>query len=187
MTTDPAERERDKDLTFVVIGAGRTGVEVVGQIAELAHGVVPGDYHEIDTRKARIVLIEAAPAVLGPFDEKLQRYTQTRLERMGVEVRCGTTAIAMDADSHTVRDSVGEERIPARTKVWAAGVKASPLAGCSPAPRALTRNGRGESRWHPTARCPAIRRCSRSVTWCRSMDSRVSRSPRFRRASTSGR
>lgn len=75
-----------------MIGAGRTGVEVVGQIAELAHGVVPGDYHEIDTRKARIVLIEAAPAVLGPFDEKLQRYTQTRLERMGVEVRCGTTA-----------------------------------------------------------------------------------------------
>ena len=76
-----------------------------------------------------MVLVEAASAVLGPFDEKLQRYTQARLERMGVEVRCGTTAIAMDADSHTVRDSVGEERIPARTKVWAAGVKASPLAG----------------------------------------------------------
>ena len=92
LTTDPAERERDKDLTFVVIGAGRTGAEVVGQIAELAHRVLPGDYHQIDTRKARIVLIEAAPAVLGPFDEKLQRYTQTRLERMGVEVRCGTTA-----------------------------------------------------------------------------------------------
>ena len=85
LTTDPAERERDKDLTFVVIGAGRTGVEVVGQIAELAHRVLPGDYHQIDTRKARIVLIEAAPAVLGPFDEKLQRYAQTRLERMGVE------------------------------------------------------------------------------------------------------
>ena len=90
LTTDPAESE--KDLTLVVIGAARTGVEVVGQIAELAHRVLPGDYHEIDTRKARMVLIEAASAVLGPFDEKLQRYTQTRLERMGVEVRCGTTA-----------------------------------------------------------------------------------------------
>jgi NADH dehydrogenase len=75
------------------------------------------------------VLVEAAPAVLGPFDQKLQRYTQARLERMGVEVRCGTMAIAMDDDSITVRSSDGEERIPARAKVWAAGVQASPLAG----------------------------------------------------------
>ena len=127
MTTDPAERA--KDLTFVVVGAGPTGVEVVGQIAELAHRVLPDDYREIDTRKARIVLVEAAPAVLGSFNEKLQRYTKKRLERMGVEVRCGTTAIAMDDDSITVRGSEGEERIPARTKVWAAGVQASPLAG----------------------------------------------------------
>ena len=68
-----------------------------------------------------MVLIEAASAVLGPFDEKLQRYTQARLERMGVEICCGTTAIAMDDDSITVRESVGEERIPARTKVWLPG------------------------------------------------------------------
>jgi NADH:ubiquinone reductase (H+-translocating) len=127
LTTDPAER--DKNLTFVVVGAGPTGVEVVGQIAELAHRVLPGDYREIDTRTARIVLVEAAPVVLGPFDPKLQRYTQARLERIGVEVRCSTTAIAVDDDGITVRDSDGEERIPARTKVWAAGVKASPLAG----------------------------------------------------------
>ena len=127
LTTDPAESE--KDLTFVVVGAGPTGVEVVGQIAELAHRVLPGDYREIDTRKARMVLVEAASAVLGPFDGKLQRYIQARLERDGRRVRCGTTAIAMDDDSITVRDSDGEERIPARTKVWAAGVKASPLAG----------------------------------------------------------
>ena len=59
-----------------MVGAGPTGVEVVGQIAELAHRVLPGDYREIDTRKARMVLVEAASAVLGPFDEKLQRYTQ---------------------------------------------------------------------------------------------------------------
>ena len=127
LTTDPAERA--KDLTFVVVGAGPTGVEVVGQIAELAHRVLPDDYREIDTGKARIVLVEAAPAVLGPFDKKLQRYTQDRLERMGVEVRCGTMAIAMDDDSITVKSGEGEERISARTKVWAAGVQASPLAG----------------------------------------------------------
>ena len=127
LTTDPAERA--KDLTFVVVGAGPTGVEVVGQIAELAHRVLPDDYREIDTGKARIVLVEAAPSVLGPFDKKLQRYTQDRLERMGVEVRCGTMAIAMDDDSITVKSGEGEERISARTKVWAAGVQASPLAG----------------------------------------------------------
>ena len=126
LTTDPAERA--KDLTFVVVGAGPTGVEVVGQIAELAHRVLPDDYRAIDTSKARIVLVEAAPAVLGPFDKKLQRYTQERLERMGVEVRCDTMAIAMDDDSITVKSKDGEEHIPARTKVWAAGVQASPLA-----------------------------------------------------------
>jgi NADH dehydrogenase len=127
LTTDPAERA--KDLTFVVVGAGPTGVEVVGQIAELAHRVLPDDYRAIDTSKARIVLVEAAPAVLGPFDKKLQRYTQERLARMGVEVRCGTMAVAMDDDSITVKSGDGEERISARTKVWAAGVQASPLAG----------------------------------------------------------
>jgi NADH dehydrogenase len=127
LTTDPAERA--KYLTFVVVGAGPTGVEVVGQIAELAHRVLPDDYREIDTNKARVLLVEAGPAVLGPFDEKLQRYTQERLERMGVEVRCGTMAIAMDDDSITVKSSDGEERISAKTKVWAAGVQASPLAG----------------------------------------------------------
>ena len=126
LATDPAEREAY--LSFVVVGAGPTGVEVVGQIAELAHRVLPGDYHEIDTRQARIVLIEAGPAVLGPFDERLQRYTTRTLERMGVEVRCATLATAIDADGITVRNDDGEERIEARTKVWAAGVQASPLA-----------------------------------------------------------
>jgi NADH dehydrogenase len=126
LATDPAEREAY--LSFVVVGAGPTGVEVVGQIAELAHRVLPADYHEIDTRQARIVLIEAGPAVLGPFDERLQRYTTRTLERMGVEVRCATLAIAIDEDGITVRDDDGEHRIEARTKVWAAGVQASPLA-----------------------------------------------------------
>jgi NADH:ubiquinone reductase (H+-translocating) len=126
LATDPAER--NAFLTFVVVGAGPTGVEVVGQIAELAHRVLPGDYREIDTRQARIVLIEAGPAVLGPFDERLQKYTTRTLERMGVEVRCGTAATAIDRAGITVRNADGEERVEARTKVWAAGVQASPLA-----------------------------------------------------------
>jgi NADH dehydrogenase len=122
------QKEREADLSFVVVGAGPTGVEVVGQIAELAHRVLPDDYRKIDTRQARIVLIEAAPTVLGPFDERLQRYTTRILERMGVEVLCGTLVTAIDEDGITARNDSGEERIEAKTKVWAAGVQASPLA-----------------------------------------------------------
>ena len=76
LATDPAERA--EWLTFVVIGAGPTGVEMVGQIAELAHTVLPRDYRSINTREARIILLEGAPAVLPPFDKKLQAYTRRR-------------------------------------------------------------------------------------------------------------
>src|SRR5439155_18933301 len=126
LATDPAERAAY--LTFVVVGAGPTGVELVGQVAELAHKVLPLDYRSVDTTEAKILLVEAAPAVLGPFDPKLQRYTRERLKRMGVDVRVNTMAMAMDHDSITVKGPDGEQRIPARTKIWAAGVRASPLA-----------------------------------------------------------
>ena len=126
LATDPAERA--EWLTFVVIGAGPTGVELVGQVAELAHKVLPRDYRDVDTKEARIVLLEGAPAVLPPFHEKLQRYTHRVLERMGVEIRTGTLAVGMDERSVTVRGPAGEETIPTRTRIWAAGVAASPLA-----------------------------------------------------------
>jgi NADH dehydrogenase len=127
LANDPAERAAY--LTFVVVGAGPTGVELVGQLAELAHQVLPREYRSVATTEAKILLLEGAPAVLGAFHPKLQRYTQRRLEKMGVEVRLNTMAIAMDHDSITVQHPGGEERIPARTKIWAAGVRASPLAG----------------------------------------------------------
>jgi NADH dehydrogenase len=126
LTTDPVERA--EWLTFVVIGAGPTGVELVGQVAELAHKVLPQDYRTVNTREARILLLEGAGAVLGPFDEKLQRYTQDKLTSMGVEVRLNTLAIAMDGESITVKGPDGEETISTRTRIWAAGVQASPLA-----------------------------------------------------------
>jgi NADH dehydrogenase len=126
VSTDPAERERR--LTFVVVGAGPTGVEVAGQLTELAHHVLPEEYRTIDTRQARIILLDGAPSVLPPFAKKLQRYTQKTLESKGVEIRLNTMATDMDADSITVKGPQGEERIVARTKVWAAGVQASPLA-----------------------------------------------------------
>ena len=126
LATDP--QERAEWLTFVVIGAGPTGVELVGQVAELAHKVLPRDYRDVDTREARIMLLEGAPAVLPPFDEKLQRYTHQRLEKMGVEIKLGTLAVGMDERSVTVKSKDGEETIPTRTRIWAAGVQASPLA-----------------------------------------------------------
>jgi len=118
LATDPAERAAY--LTFAVVGAGPTGVEMVGQVAELAH--------EVLTTEATILLIEAGPAVLAAFAPRLQRYTRRRLERMGVDMLLNTTALDIDHDSITVKDGDGKRRIPARTKIWAAGVRASPLA-----------------------------------------------------------
>jgi NADH dehydrogenase len=126
LATDPAERA--EWLTFVVVGAGPTGVELVGQLAELAHTVLPREYRSVDTTEARILLLEGAPSVLPPFDPKLQRYTQRQLEKMGVEVRLNTLAVDMDHDSITVKGPNGVETIRARTRIWAAGVQASPLA-----------------------------------------------------------
>ena len=126
LSTDPVERA--ELLTFVVIGAGPTGVETVGQIAELAHTVLPRDYRSIDTHAARIVLLEGAPSVLPPFAEKLQRYTRRQLEGMGVEIHTNALAVGMDDESVTVKGPGGEQTIRCRTRIWAAGVAASPLA-----------------------------------------------------------
>ena len=126
LATDPAERAAY--LTFAVIGAGPTGVEVVGQIAELAHETLPQEYKSVTTTDARILLIEAGPQVLASFAPRLQRYTQRRLQKMGVEVWLNTRARDMDRTSVTVTGPDGDRRIPARTKIWAAGVQASPLA-----------------------------------------------------------
>ena len=126
VATDP--QERADWLTFVVIGAGPTGVELVGQIAELAHTVLPRGYRAVDTNEARIILLEGAGAVLPPFAPKLQEYTRKHLEQMGVEVRLRTLAVDMDHHSITVDGPDGRETIRTRTRVWAAGVQASPLA-----------------------------------------------------------
>jgi NADH dehydrogenase len=126
LATDPAERAAY--LTFAVIGAGPTGVEMAGQVAELAHEALPREYKSVTTTEAKILLIEAGPEVLAAFAPKLQRYTRRRLQRMGVDVLLNTAARAMDHSSVTVEGPDGDRRIPARTKIWAAGVQASPLA-----------------------------------------------------------
>ena len=109
IATDP--QERAEWLTFVVVGAGPTGVELAGQLAELAHKVLPQDYRSVNTHEARIILLEGARSVLPPFAEKLQRYTQEHLEKMGVEIRLNTLAVDMDHESITVKGPDGVETI----------------------------------------------------------------------------
>ncbi len=126
ITDDPQLQRRL--LTFVVVGAGPTGVEMAGQIAELAHRSLRGEFRRIDPSAARIVLMDAAPAVLPPFGEKLGRQAQEQLERMGVEVRLGAMVTDVDENGIEFRDPDGSShRIESATKVWAAGVQASPL------------------------------------------------------------
>jgi NADH dehydrogenase len=126
LSSDP--QERAEWLTFVVVGAGPTGVELVGQVAELAHQVLPRDYRDVDTSEARIILLEGAGSVLPPFEKKLQDYTHAQLEKMGVEIHLNTLAVDMDHDSVTVKGPNGVETIRTRTRIWGAGVAASPLA-----------------------------------------------------------
>ncbi|GAA3632148.1 NAD(P)/FAD-dependent oxidoreductase [Kineosporia mesophila] len=115
-------------LTFVVVGAGPTGVEMAGQIAELAHSTLKRDFRRIDPTKARVLLLDAAPAVLPPFGEKLGKKAQAQLERMGVEVQLDVKVVNVDEEAVDVIDPDGSpRRIQTRTKVWAAGVQASPL------------------------------------------------------------
>lgn len=121
-------RDVDHLLTFVVVGAGPTGVEMAGQIAELAHHTLKRDFRAINTRTARVILVDAAPQVLPPFGAKLGAWTQERLARLGVEVQLGAMVVAVDERGLEVQDRDGSRRrIEAVTKVWAAGVQASSL------------------------------------------------------------
>jgi NADH:ubiquinone reductase (H+-translocating) len=124
-----AERESDPEkraalLTFVIIGAGPTGVELAGTIAELAQDTLPPDFRNVDTHKARVVLIEAGPRVLAGFADDLSAYAQRSLESIGVEVMLGEPVTECTADGVTY----GGKRLDAKTIIWAAGVRASRAA-----------------------------------------------------------
>jgi len=138
---EQAERETDPDrqrawLTFVVIGAGPTGVELAGAIAEVAHHALAADFRHIAPEKSRILLVEAAPRVLPPYPAELSASAERQLRRLGVEVRTGTAVTGLDDGGV----EIAGERIAARTVLWAAGVEASPLARSLSAP--LDRAGR---------------------------------------------
>jgi NADH:quinone reductase (non-electrogenic) len=132
LEADPARRSAE--LTFVVVGAGPTGVEMAGQIAELSRYSLRSNFRRIDTAAARIVLVDAAPRILPSFDERLARRAAAKLERMGVEIRTGTLVTGMDAEGVELKIGAGVDRLAARTKIWSAGVQASPLGSMLAAP-----------------------------------------------------
>jgi len=122
------DEQRARLLTFVVVGAGPTGVEMAGQIAELAHRTLRREFRRIDPRTARVILLDAAPAVLGTFGDRLGVKTMERLAEIGVEVELAAKVVGVDATGIEVEDAQGQRRrIESVCKVWAAGVAASPL------------------------------------------------------------
>jgi NADH dehydrogenase len=126
---EAAERASDPEtrrawLTFVVVGAGPTGVELAGALCEIARHSLADDFRTIDPEDARVVLVEGGPRVLSAFPEELSPKAEAQLRGLGVEVRTGAQVTAIDADGV----ALGTERLQARTVLWAAGVAASPLA-----------------------------------------------------------
>ena len=123
-----AEREaaltgEHRPLNFVVVGAGPTGVELAGTLAEIARKSLPKSFRNIDPAKTRIILVEAGPSVLSAYPEDLRRSALSQLQHLGVEVR--TNSAVSDVRSGQVR--IGEEVLPAEVVLWAAGVSASGL------------------------------------------------------------
>jgi NADH dehydrogenase len=138
---EAAERETDPEkraawLTFVIVGAGPTGSELAGALAEIARYALPRDFRHIDTASARVLLVEGAPRVLPVYVESLSEKAKQSLEGLGVEVRTGVKVTHIDRTGV----SLGDEKIAARTVLWAAGVQASPLARSLAVP--LDRAGR---------------------------------------------
>jgi NADH:ubiquinone reductase (H+-translocating) len=123
-TNDVARQEL---LTFAVVGAGPTGVEVAGQIAELAHRSLGRNFRTFNPSQARVVLLDAAPQLLGAFPKRLQKRAARGLEQLGVEVRLNAMVVGVDGHGLDLGGPGGSDRIDARTVIWAAGVEASPL------------------------------------------------------------
>lgn len=140
-----ADRERDPEqrraeLTFVIVGGGPTGVETAGAMAEIARFSISREYRHIDTKTARVILVEGQGRLLPAFPEELSARTKRDLEGLGVEVRLNCKVVGIDAGSVDLETAAGREHLPARHIVWAAGVKAEPIAATLGAP--IDRAGR---------------------------------------------
>jgi NADH:ubiquinone reductase (H+-translocating) len=133
---EPDAAKRTAWLTFVVVGAGATGVELAGTLTEIARHTLRGEFRRFDPRTARVVLVEATDRVLPPYPGDLSEKARLQLERLGVTVWLGKRVTGVDAEGVTL----GSERISAKTVLWAAGVASSPLGATLGAP--LDRAGR---------------------------------------------
>jgi NADH dehydrogenase len=149
------EATRRAWLTFVVVGAGPTGVEMAGQIAELARDVLHRELREVDPRGASVLLVEAGPRVLSSFPESLSHRAERALAKLGVTVLLETPVVGVDADHVTLSHRHGRvEDVPCRTAVWAAGVKASPLAAALATAAGLDVDRAGRIRVEPDLTLP---------------------------------
>lgn len=122
------EAARRPWLNFVVIGAGPTGVEMAGTLAEIARHTLKNEFRRIDPGRAQVLLLEGSPRVLQAFRPELSAQAQAQLQGLGVQVRTGARVVGIDAEGVDVEQEGRRERLPARTVVWAAGVAASPWA-----------------------------------------------------------
>ena len=167
------ERKRAALTTFVIVGAGPTGVELAGTIAELARTTFPADFRNIDTRQARIVLVEAGPRALPAFRQELSDYAKRSLEALGVEVELGQAVTECSGEGVVY----GGKTLAAATVIWAAGVQASPAAQWldAPADRA------GRLKVEPDLTVPGARRFSPSATPPSSCGPTAGRFPASRR------
>src|SRR5260370_38901507 len=120
--------QRGAWLTFVIVGAGPTGVELAGAIGEIAHQTLNHDFRSIDPSEAQIILVDAAPRVLMPFPEDLAIKAKGALGRLGVQVHMGVMVKDIDRDGLAVETEGRSVRIAARTVIWAGGVTMPPLA-----------------------------------------------------------
>ena len=127
---EEAEKQHDPEkqrawLTFVIVGAGATGVELAGALGEIAHEILHRDFRSIDSRNAEILLLEGGPRVLPAYPADLSAKAEASLIRLGVTPRTNVMVTGIDEAGVTVKTSSGEDRIAARTVIWAAGVRAS--------------------------------------------------------------
>ena len=132
MAFESAERESDPVkqatlLTFAIVGAGPTGVEMAGTLVEIARRTLHGEFRNIDPQRAKVVLLEGSAHVLSAYPADLSQKARTQLEALGVDVRTGSRVTAIDAGGVSYSDAAGQQRLSAATVIWSAGVAASPL------------------------------------------------------------
>ena len=152
LSEDP--KQRDGWLTVAIVGAGPTGVEIAGQIRELAQRALGTSFRRIDPGKVRVLLLDAGHEPLSHFGDRLSEIASRELAALGVELRMGVRVTAVDDEAVVVQSPAGSERIDARTVIWAAGVQASPLAGMLAAASGATRDRAGRIEVNPDCTLP---------------------------------